>query len=66
MTALQTLLESFRATARSEREKGNYFEELIRQYLKTEPAYVDWYSDVWMYADWARGEGGTNPKHRGC
>ena len=57
MTALQTLLESFRATARSEREKGNYFEELIRQYLKAEPAYVDWYSDVWMYADWARGEG---------
>ena len=57
MTALQTLLESFRVTARSEREKGNYFEELIRQYLKAEPAYVDRYSDVWMYADWARGEG---------
>ena len=57
MTALQTLLYSFRVTARSEREKGNYFEELIRQYLKAEPAYVDWYSDVWMYADWARGEG---------
>ena len=57
MTALQTLLDSFRATAKSEREKGNYFEELIRQYLKAEPAYVDWYSDVWMYADWAREEG---------
>ena len=57
MTALQTLLYSFRATARSEREKGNYFEELIWQYLKAEPAYVDRYSDVWMYADWTRGEG---------
>ncbi len=57
MTALQNLLETFRATAKSEREKGGYFEELIQQYLKAEPAYRDQYSDVWTYADWARGEG---------
>ena len=57
MTALQTLLETYRATAKSEREKGGYFEELIQQYLKAEPAYRDQYSDVWTYADWARGEG---------
>ncbi len=57
MTALQNLLETFRATAKSEREKGGYFEELILQYLKAEPAYRDQYSDVWTYADWARGEG---------
>ena len=46
-----------RAAAKSEREKGSYFEELIVQYLKVEPAYGDRYSDVWMYADWARVEG---------
>ena len=57
MTALQTLLGSFRAAAKSEREKGSYFEELIVQYLKVEPAYGDRYSDVWMYADWVREEG---------
>ena len=57
MTALQTLLGGFRAAAKSEREKGSYFEELIVQYLKVEPAYADWYSDVWPYADWAREEG---------
>ena len=54
MTALQTLLGSFRAAAKSEREKGSYFEELIVQYLKVEPAYGDRYSDVWMYADWVK------------
>ena len=57
MTPLQTLLGKFRTAAQSEREKGSYFEELIVQYLKVEPAYADWYSDVWMYADWVKEEG---------
>ena len=57
MTALQTLLGRFRAAAKSEREKGGYFEELIVQYLKVEPAYADRYSDVWMYANWVKEEG---------
>lgn len=57
MTALQTLLDDFRSFAKTEREKGSYFEELIVQYLKVEPAYQDQYSNVWPYAEWARGEG---------
>ncbi len=58
MTPLQTLLNSFRASAKTEREKGNYFEELVVQYLQAEPVYRDRYSNVWSYADWVREEGG--------
>ena len=57
MTPLQTLLESFRATAKTEREKGTYFENLIVQFFKAEPYYCDQYSDIWPYGNWARGEG---------
>lgn len=57
MTALQTILDTYRQAALTEREKGTYFEELILCYLKNEAAYRDLYSDVWMYADWARLQG---------
>lgn len=57
MTALQTLLNDFRSSAKTEREKGSYFEELIVQYLQAEPLYLDRYSNVWPYAEWAGGEG---------
>jgi predicted helicase len=39
--------------SQTEREKGNYFEELICTYLRYEAAYADLYSDVWMFSDWA-------------
>ena len=57
ISPLQTLLDRFRAEARTEREKGTYFEHLIVQYLRVEPCYRDRYSEVWTYADWARGDG---------
>jgi predicted helicase len=41
MTALQDLLATFRATAKTEREKGNYFERLVKVYLLNEPLYRD-------------------------
>ena len=54
MSALQTLLTTFRHAAVTEREKGTYFEELCIQYLRHEATYRDLYSDIWTYADWAR------------
>ena len=36
MSALQTLLSTFRNAAVTEREKGTYFEELCIQYLRNE------------------------------
>jgi len=53
MTSLQKILTSFRNAAVTEREKGNYFEELICTYLRNEATYKDLYSKVWMYSDWA-------------
>ena len=57
MTDLQNLLNTFRAAAVSEREKGTYFEELILSYLRNEATYRDLYGDVWTYADWAELQG---------
>ncbi|WP_226816690.1 restriction endonuclease [Burkholderia cepacia] len=53
MTALEMLLDAFRQTSVTEREKGTYFEELIVTYLRNEATYRDLYSDVWTYAEWA-------------
>ncbi len=53
MTPLATLLDGFRSSSVTEREKGTYFEELIVAYLRNEAVYRDLYSDVWTYADWA-------------
>lgn len=57
MTALQKLLDIYREAAQSEREKGTYFEELIRTYFRYEATYSDLYSDVWLYSDWAKEQG---------
>lgn len=54
MTALATILEKYRATSQTEREKGTYFEELIRTYFRNEPKYANLYSDVWLFSDWAK------------
>jgi predicted helicase len=52
-TELEHVLHSFRIHAQTEREKGTYFEELVLAYLKNEPTYQDYYSDVWTYSEWA-------------
>lgn len=57
MTALQTLLDTYRDAAQTQREKGTYFEDLILTYLRNEATYRDLYSQVWTYADWAREQG---------
>lgn len=56
-TALATLLAGYRDAARTEREKGTYFEELITCYLKHEPRYRDLYAGVWPYTVWAQKNG---------
>jgi len=57
MSALATLLSSFRQAAVTEREKGTYFEDLVLAYLRCEPTYQDLYSKVWTYAEWAKTQG---------
>ncbi len=57
MSALLNILDTFRREAKSEREKGTYFEELILVYLRNEASYKDLYDKVWTYADWAKEQG---------
>ena len=58
-SALQVLLDTLRASAMTEREKGTYFEELTLAYLRTEATYRDLYSRVWTWAEWAPAHGFT-------
>lgn len=39
MSALHDLLESYRTGSKTEREKGTYFELLIKDFLKNDPTY---------------------------
>lgn len=57
MPALQELLTSYRAGSKTEREKGTYFELLIKDFLKHDPTYSPQFSDVWTYAEWANLQG---------
>jgi predicted helicase len=54
MTALRDVLDSFRASSQSEREKGNYFENLSKIYFENEPKYKDLYEAVWLWEDWRK------------
>ncbi|PKR56722.1 DEAD/DEAH box helicase [Thalassospira lohafexi] len=55
--ALHSLLSHYRENAKTEREKGTYFENLIKAYLLNDPLQQDQYSDAWTYADWAEQHG---------
>ncbi len=57
VSALSQLLNEYRSVSQSEREKGTYFEELILTYLRYEASYADLFSNVWLYADWAKEQG---------
>ncbi|MEO9824496.1 MAG: type ISP restriction/modification enzyme [Paracoccaceae bacterium] len=54
---LQELLEEFRDGARSEREKGDYFERLICVFLENDDIQKQYYSDVVPFSEWAEANG---------
>lgn len=55
MSALGQLLETFRSAAQSEREKGTYFEELVKAYLLNEPFYKDLLGGkVYLWEEWRK------------
>lgn len=57
MSALSSLLDTYRSASVTEREKGTYFEELICTYLRNEATYRDLYDKVWTYSSWAKEQG---------
>jgi predicted helicase len=53
MSALQEILQTFRETAKTEREKGTYFEHLVKAYLQNEPYYKDLLGGkVYLWEEW--------------
>jgi predicted helicase len=54
---LQELLNAYRESARSEREKGDYFERLVRVFLENDDTQKQYYSEVVPFADWAKAQG---------
>ncbi|HET6250836.1 MAG TPA: type ISP restriction/modification enzyme, partial [Tepidisphaeraceae bacterium] len=51
-TTLNTILDQFRADARSNRDLGDRFERLMLRYFELDPLYADRFSKVWMWNDW--------------
>ncbi len=57
MSDFRTLLKSFRDGAKSEREKGNYFERIAVEFIKNDPGMAQEYREAWLYSDWAKQQG---------
>lgn len=57
MSLLMELLAELRDAARSEREKGTYFERIAKAYLTADPLQVEEYEKVWSWAEWASENG---------
>ena len=52
--SLRALLEKYRAGSSSEREKGTYFERLVKAWLEHAPTQKTQFSRVLMFSDWAK------------
>jgi predicted helicase len=50
-TAVHDILKLFRDSSDTNRERGTRFEELMVQYLRTDPQWSSQFSNVWMWAD---------------
>ena len=57
MSLLMELLAELRDAARSEREKGTYFERLCVEFLKHDPEMAQQYEDAWTFREWAEVNG---------
>lgn len=51
-SALDTLLNEYRARATSEREKGTLFEELTRQFLLHDARFAHQFKEVYLWGEW--------------
>ena len=46
------LLDSYRALSDSERVKGSYLEQMVRQFLENDGVQAPQYKNVWLWRDW--------------
>ncbi len=52
--SLQKLLEEYRLAAKSEREKGDYFERVIRIFLQNDDVQKQYFLEVVPFGEWAK------------
>lgn len=57
MSSFFDLINTYKTTAKTEREKGTYFELLCIKYFENEPYYADLFSKVQTYSEWAKEKG---------
>ena len=57
MSAFFDLINTYRLIAKTEREKGTYFELLCIKYFENEPFYADLFTAVQTYTEWAKEQG---------
>lgn len=56
MTTVHDVLRAIRNGATGNRDRGTRFEELMVQYLSTDPQWTEQFTRVWMWADWPGAE----------
>jgi predicted helicase len=56
-TPLRQLLNHYREVAKTQREKGAYFERLAAAFIKHDPGMAQEYEEVWLFSDWAKANG---------
>lgn len=49
---LLQILQNFRKTSYSEREKGDKFEKFIKKYFQIDPVYSNIVENVWLWSEW--------------
>ncbi|QUS55397.1 DEAD/DEAH box helicase [Pseudovibrio brasiliensis] len=54
MPSLHDLLASYRAQSVTEREKGAYFEDLVKVYFENDDIQRSQYDQVWTFREWAK------------
>ncbi|OAL76274.1 hypothetical protein AY606_13250 [Acinetobacter sp. SFB] len=57
MSAFFDLINTYRIIAKTEREKGTYFELICIKYFENEPFYADLFTKVQTYTEWAKEQG---------
>ena len=57
MNSIDHLLDTYRNAARTEREKGTYFERLCVAFLQNDPIQSEQYSTVVPWTEWAKEHG---------
>ena len=55
--SLTILLEKIRFQSKTEFEKGQYFERLVKAFLENDDIQGQFYDKIWHFSDWAKEHG---------